>query len=145
MSSLPVPFSPRISTLASVGPARSTTSITFLASADSPIIWLSAAAVCLSKTLLVCRKVCVSFRLRRSSTAVDTVATTFSFCQGLAMKSVAPRFMASTAVFKLPWAVIITTTICGSICRIFSSQICPSLPLDSPGPKFMSSSTTSKS
>jgi hypothetical protein len=48
------------------------------------------------------RSVAVSLRLRRNSTPVDTVATTFSFCQGLVTKSVAPSFIASTALSTLP-------------------------------------------
>ena len=46
-----------------------------------------------------CRlRLAASRRLARSFTAARTVATSFSFCQGLATKSDAPRFIASTAV-----------------------------------------------
>ena len=144
MSSLPVPFSPSIRTLASVGAARSTTLITRRISSDARTISRPPAATS-CKTWFFCRSTVDSRRLWRSLTAAETVAVTFSFCQGLAMKSVAPRFIASTAVLTLPCAVIMTTTMSGSISRMRSSQASPCMPEDSPGPKFMSRSTASMS
>ena len=62
---------------------------------------------------------------------------------GLETKSVAPRFIASTAMLTPPWAVIITTTACGSLARISPSQWKPSAALVAPRPKLASRRTTS--
>ena len=59
------------------------------------------------------RSVTAAWREVRSAAAVRTVASSRSFDQGLETKSVAPRFIASTAIWTPPWAVIITTTACG--------------------------------
>ena len=71
------------------------------------------------------------------------VASSFSFCQGLRIKSVAPAFMDLTAFSASPYAVIKTTTADGSISSIFANQSKPSCPLIASFVKFMSSNTTS--
>ena len=81
----------------------------------------------------------------RSAAAVRTVASSRSFDQGLETKSVAPRFIASTAIWTPAWAVIITTTACGSRFNISASQWKPSAALVAPRPKLASSRTTSGS
>ena len=60
-----------------------------------------------------CARSTAAWREVRSDAAVRTVASSRSFDQGLETKSVAPRFIASTAIWTPPWAVIITTTACG--------------------------------
>jgi hypothetical protein len=89
------------------------------------------------------RSVTASWREVRSAAAVRTVASSRSFDQGLETKSVAPRFIASTAICTPPWAVIITTTACGSRFNISPSQWKPSAALVAPRPKLASSRTTS--
>jgi hypothetical protein len=89
------------------------------------------------------RSVTASSRELRSAAAVRTVASSRSFDQGLETKSVAPRFIASTAIWTPPWAVIITTTASGSRFRISASQWKPSAALVAPRPKLASSRTTS--
>ena len=89
------------------------------------------------------RSVTAAWREVRSAAAVRTVASSRSFDQGLETKSVAPRFIASTAMLTPPWAVIITTTACGSLANISPSQWKPSAALVAPRPKLASSRTTS--
>ena len=85
------------------------------------------------------RSVTASARDVRSAAAVRTVASSRSFDQGLETKSVAPRFIASTATPIPAWAVIITTTACGSRFKISPSQRKPSAASVAPRPKLASS------
>ena len=96
-----------------------------------------AAGAAIASTFL--RSVTTSAREVRRAAAVRTVASSRSFDQGLETKSVAPRFIASTATPIPAWAVIITTTACGSRFRISESQWKPSAALVAPRPKLASS------
>ena len=82
-------------TLASVGPARSINEKTRAIAGDSPSIGVSPAGVAIASTFL--RSVTTSAREVRKEAAVRTVASSRSFAQGFDTKSVAPRFIASTA------------------------------------------------
>ena len=95
-TSLPVPFSPSINTLASVSATRSIMFLTFSIAGESPIRlgifspndWLSIAIFSLSDLIS---------RLEWRSSAADfIVASIFSFSHGLEMKSVAPALIART-------------------------------------------------
>jgi hypothetical protein len=97
----------------------------------------------ISSTFL--RSVTTSAREVRRAAAVRTVASSRSFAQGLETKSVAPRFIASTATPIPAWAVIITTTACGSRFRISDSQWKPSAALVAPRAKLASSRIASGS
>ncbi len=90
------------------------------------------------------RRSAVSRLARVRAIAADIVATSFSFCHGLRMKSTAPRFRVSTASATPPNAVIMTTDRLGSRRCRRSSQSSPSWPEWAPGRKFMSSSTASR-
>jgi len=61
-----------------------------------------------------------SLRRRRFSSSLSMVACRRSRFQGFTMKSPAPRFIASTAVATLPWAV--TTTMAGPSRRSITSK-----------------------
>ena len=121
-SSLPVPFSPSISTFASVPATLSIVRNTFCIATEFPVM----SEMLLSEILV--RYCC--FDLTRSSSRRDSrslkeaeyVASSFSFCHGLRTKSVAPSLMARTAILTSPKAVINITTACGSIFNISLSQ-----------------------
>ena len=111
--SLPVPFSPRIRTLASVGAARSISVRTRCICAEFAEQWrVGALRQVRSPGHARC---CASSLLRRSAAALRTVAASRSLAQGLATKSAAPRLIASTAIDTAPCAVMITTAASGSM------------------------------
>ena len=64
------------------------------------------------------RSMRASIRLRRSTAALLTVASSRSLLHGLATKSLAPALIASTARDTPPCAVMITTAASGSISMI---------------------------
>ena len=121
--SLPVPFSPRMRTFASVGAARSTSLRTRSIAADCPSkgvsgIWASSVARP--------RSIRASSRLRRSDAALLTVASSRSLLHGLATKSLAPALIASTATDTPPCAVMMTTAASGSMSITFPRYSRPS-------------------
>ncbi len=122
INSLPVPFSPRIKTLASVRATLSINANTFLIATLSPIMSPKGLLICSSSISLAFLSLSTSLYDFRSLIAVLMVATSFSFCQGFKMKSVAPCLSARTAISTSPNAVMRITTACGSRSRICSSQ-----------------------
>ena len=94
-SSLPVPFSPVMSTLALVGATLAIMSLTSNMGADSPIIWFWIFTA-FFKTLFSVVRFFLSRALRR-------VMSRRFRSGGLGMKSKAPFLMASTAVSMVPW------------------------------------------
>ena len=97
-SSLPVPLSPVISTVAGVGAARSMVSRSLRIAGESPI---SSSGWWRSSLFSRCR--------RQASMALRSETRTRSRCSGFSKKSYAPRFAASTAVPTSPWPLIIST------------------------------------
>ena len=93
-SSLPVPFSPVMSTRAFVGATLSIMSFTSSIGADSPIIWCWIFTA-FFKTLFSVAKFFLSKALRK------VMSSRFK-SGGLGMKSKAPFLMASTAVSMVP-------------------------------------------
>ena len=131
--SLPVPFSPVMSTLASVGAIFNTflrilTMLSLSPQNISSLLFVGVVLLLIDNAL---------------SLAASNVAMRCSFFQGFTMKSNAPRRMPSTASSMLAYAVKSTTWV--SLYIIFSSftQNSPSLPLFVSEWKFMSSNTTS--
>ncbi len=119
--SLPVPFSPRIRTLASVGAARSISMRTRSIAGDCAEqrrFGRSARARTRGP-----RSVRASIRLRRSAAALRTVAASRSLLHGLATKSLAPALIASTAIETAPWAVMITTAASGSMLHDLAEEV----------------------
>ena len=131
-SSLPVPFSPRISTLASVGAVRRMAPNTRSMAGEVPIM-PDSVCVAAASPLLRWRSSAASRRERRRFSAAIRVASRRSFSQGLVTKSAAPFFMASTASSTSLWAVTSTTTACGSIASTSASHARPSSPSSAPG------------
>ncbi len=129
-SSLPVPDSPVISTVALVGAARATASWTSPRAGEEPIIRLLPSVDIL--------RVRFSSRSRRCSMALRRTSSTRSRSSGFSMKSNAPSRVASTAVAIVPCPEIITTGRSGSLSRSLPSTSRPSM-----RGILMSSSTTS--
>ncbi len=112
MSSLPVPLSPRRSTVASVAAARCRASIASLSAGSSPSTrgspkrrWYSSLRSTSSVTM------------RRFSTARSRRSSRWSVSTGFVRKSAAPSFIARTASSTVPKAVITTTGVSGSASR----------------------------
>jgi len=143
-SSFPVPFSPRISTFASVAPTFWMTSKTLCIAELIPIKswkgWSRSSLNCFWRV----RRYLASIRDLRMFMAAEKVANSFSFCQGLRIKSKAPSLMARTAISTSPKAVMRMTIADGSSSRILFSQSKPSVPEVSPVAKFMSKKITSQ-
>ena len=121
----PVPFSPAMSTLASLGPTRCTSSTTGRIAGDSatktgPLSrWARWAAANRSPSLSA----------RRNAIWFRATASTRALSHGFWMKSRAPRRIASTATSTLAHAVITTTGKVGSDAGIRASRSSPSCPL----------------
>ena len=122
---LPVPFSPRIRTLASDGPTREITWSTPCIDGDSAMIFgmpsprrseFSASSRCPLRSAWL------------NSICVRTMASSRALSQGFWMKSRAPRRIASTATSTLPQAVITTTGSVGSMPWMRDSRFSPSSP-----------------
>ena len=127
--SLPVPASPRISTAAPVGATRAIRSRTRLIGALSPISSRSSSSAGASPSPL----------RRRSAAAARTVSRKRGLFQGFITKSLAPAFMAATAILMPLCPVTTTTTASGSWARICASHSKPSAPEVAPWAKFRSS------
>ena len=122
---LPVPFSPRMSTLASDGPTLAITCSTFCMADDS--------ATRFGMPSLRSSEFSASSRwpLRSawlSSICVRMIDSSRALSQGFWMKSRAPRRIASTATSTLPHAVITTTGSVGSRPWMRESRLSPSSP-----------------
>ena len=122
---LPVPFSPRIRTLASDGPTREMTCSTACIAGDS--------AISLGMPSPRSSEFSASRRwpLRSawlSSICVRMIASSRALSHGFWMKSRAPRRIASTATSTLPQAVITTTGSVGSMPWMRDSRFEPSSP-----------------
>src|ERR1019366_9289761 len=122
MRSLPTPLSPDNSAVARVGPTRSMAAKISCMASLRPII-LSNSYRRPSSAL----SWLFSSRSARTSSALLTTCMRWSRENGLSRKSVAPAFMASTAVSTLPYAVIMTTGICAFCRRISARNSCPSI------------------
>ena len=96
-NSLPVPFSPRMSTLASVGAAFLTIDSTWLMASDCPMMGCCRRETSSVSIRFCCLNRCVSSLLLRKRTAAVRVEVRRSLFQGFSIKSWAPIFMASTA------------------------------------------------
>ncbi|MNM95396.1 hypothetical protein D3C81_1078370 [compost metagenome] len=106
-SSLPEPFAPVISTLASVGATRSIVSLIRLIAPDSPNISL------VFELLTFRFNTLVSVTRELLSNAFRTVMSNRFRSSGFSKKSKAPFFAASTAVSIVPWPEIIIKGISG--------------------------------
>ncbi len=138
-----MPFSPSTSTLASVGAARAISELTRAMPGAAPIKGGVLPGVGSATAATLARSVATVRFDRRKVAAVRTVVISRSFDQGLDTKSVAPRFIASTAMFTPACAVIITTINSGSAASSRSSRASPSAALVAPRAKLASSSATS--
>ena len=131
-SSLPVPLSPSRSTVVSVAAARCSATDTCLSFASSPTIcgaprrWASSS-----------RRIRFSVASRRCASARSTMSRRWSGSTGLARKSRAPSFIAATASWMLPNAVMTMTGSCGS--KSFAAR---NTPKPSPSVRRRSDSTT---
>ena len=99
-SSLPVPFSPRISTRAFEGATFSIRSITCLTPLLEPTISYSACTTARSRRFSLASSTCCR--------AFRSVRSTRSVSRGFSRKSYAPCWVASTAVWIVPCPEIIT-------------------------------------
>src|SRR5207249_432326 len=108
-SSLPVPLSPSSSTVVSVAAARCSATETCFSLASSPTI-CGAPRRRASSSL----RIRFSVVRRRCESARSTISSRWSGSTGLARKSSAPSFIAATASWMLPNAVITMTGISGS-------------------------------
>src|ERR1035441_9574118 len=120
--SLPTPLSPVNSTVARVGPTRSMAAKISCMASLRPIILSNSERR--PSSALSWR---FSSRSARTSSALLTTCIRWSRENGLSRKSVAPAFMASTAVSTLPYAVIMTTGTCAFCRRISARNSCPSM------------------
>src|ERR1017187_7094558 len=120
--SLPTPLSPVNSTVARVGPTRSMAAKISCMGSLRPMILSNSSRR--PSSALSWR---FSSRSSRTSSALWTTCIRWSSENGLSRKSVAPAFMASTAVSTLPYAVIITTGTCAFCRRISARNSCPSM------------------
>ena len=136
-TSLPVPFSPVIRTVASVGAILST------------VFRMAAIALELPQNIGLSPAGASAFRssrpiaFRALSRAAVSTSMSLSLSQGFTMKSKAPRFIPSTASWMSAYAVNNTTSTSGIIFLISPAQYRPSFPVLMDVLKFMSSSTTS--
>ena len=102
INSLPVPFSPRIRTSASVSATFLIVLKTFFIGSDVPMISLKPNSGSSLRNFCCVFILPNSRRDSRNLTAEEKVASSFSFCQGFKTKSVAPSFTARTAVSTSP-------------------------------------------
>ena len=116
-SSLPVPLSPLISTVAEVGATRSIIRFTAQSAGLRPISRRSG-----SSSGWMLASLSSSFRV---FTALATTWQTSSGSNGLVMKSNAPCLSASTALPTVPWAVSRITGTPGACLRASSSSSSP--------------------
>jgi hypothetical protein len=119
-SSLPVPVSPVTSTVAWVGPTRSTRSRTRARPGLEPTISPTA------RLRTSRRRRAFSRTSSTLSVARATTERTWAGTKGLVMKSKAPRRMASTASSTVAKAVSRTTGSAGSLSRTWSRRSSPS-------------------
>ena len=133
-SSFPVPFSPVISTLASVAATRSTTVRICAISALAPQN--------IGTSLRTGLTLFLPFSLELFK-AFISVSISLSLFHGFTTKSNAPCFIAFTARSISAYAVKSTTLNCGNFALDSFSQKIPSLPVLIPALKFMSSNSTS--
>ena len=124
-TSLPVPGSPVISTLASDGPTRAMSCSTGCIAGASAIM---GPAIGLQEPVLGFQPPRRDARPRKAPTACVTMASRRALSQGFWTKSLAPRRMASTAISTLPHAVMTTTGSIESTCCTFEKQLEPLLP-----------------
>ena len=117
MSSLPVPVSPKISTVDSVGATTSTCFSTALRAALVPTI---SSKLCVPVSSFGCRA------LRSRAIACWIARSRSSRLTGLVRNSSAPAFMARTDVGISPWPVI---KIIGILTPALASSCCKSRPL----------------
>ena len=108
-SSLPLPFSPVISTRAAVGPTLSIRARTPCSAGLEPTMACAWSAARLNRWFSVARTDRLS--------ALRTVTSSRSLSSGFSRKSKAPRCVASTAVAMVPWPEIMTTVAVGSSSR----------------------------
>ena len=101
--SLPVPFSPVMSTQDSVGATRPMTVFRSAMAGDSPVRLTGC-----SEEMRV-RRAWFSWRRRENSMALRAATTTFSRESGFSMKSKAPFLSAWTAVSMVPCPEIMIT------------------------------------
>ena len=109
-TSLPVPFSPVMSTLAFVAPIFSIRSFRSFIACDSPII---------NRTLFPATgRLPADRRDTLSSKALSMMLSNFELSQGLGIKSVAPAFIARTTFSVSTYAVSSNTTTLGFLSKI---------------------------
>ena len=119
-TSLPVPLSPWIRIVRSVGAARWAMSSTRLSGSHCPMI-SSKPVACPARSALTC---CWS---RRRSSARATTTWNSAILSGLVKKSYAPRVIASIAICRVPWAVITMIGVSGASSRHLGRASRPSM------------------
>jgi hypothetical protein len=124
-SSLPVPDSPRTSTVAVDGAACCTISIMATMAGEPPM--MGRARV---RPISASSRLSITFSALRAwrSSARSTVRMTSADLNGFWMKSYAPSRMAETATSTVPYAVITITSTEGRIARAARSRSWPLIP-----------------